>query len=200
MTTITIDRTLLEQALDVIIANTTGKDDLEAAIRAELAKPVEPQKTDVYAEGGYAQAWNLSYAKGKEQASSQCWCEKCRPIVPSDMRMVLCPDCGNKRCPKATDHRNPCTGSNKPGQPGSSYPAPAPIPAMHGTPDVAALKAERDAAMKDAERYRWLRHGDNDEKVLCHGPIDMNYWYLMRNEKLDAAIDAAIAKAEGRKK
>jgi hypothetical protein len=35
--------------------------------------------------------------------------------------MVVCIDCGNKRCPKATDHRNACTGSNKPGQKGSAY-------------------------------------------------------------------------------
>ena len=35
--------------------------------------------------------------------------------------MILCPTCGNKRCPKATDHNNKCTNSNEPGQPGSSY-------------------------------------------------------------------------------
>lgn len=37
-------------------------------------------------------------------------------------RMILCPKCGNKRCPKATDHRLECTDSNEPGQPGSCYP------------------------------------------------------------------------------
>lgn len=36
-------------------------------------------------------------------------------------RMILCPDCGNKRCPKATDHRLACSGSNDPGQRGSVY-------------------------------------------------------------------------------
>lgn len=36
-------------------------------------------------------------------------------------RMILCPVCGNKRCPKASDHTNACTGSNDPGQPGSIY-------------------------------------------------------------------------------
>lgn len=36
-------------------------------------------------------------------------------------RMFVCPECGNKRCPKATDHRNHCTGSNESGQPGSIY-------------------------------------------------------------------------------
>lgn len=33
----------------------------------------------------------------------------------------VCPDCGNKRCPKATWHLNPCSGSNDPGQVGSYY-------------------------------------------------------------------------------
>jgi hypothetical protein len=34
---------------------------------------------------------------------------------------IVCPDCGAKRCPKATDHRHDCTGSNEPGQKGSVY-------------------------------------------------------------------------------
>ena len=51
-----------------------------------------------------------------------CWCRTCRPVVLNDMRFVVCPDCGNKRCPRANDHRNACTGSNEPGQGGSAYP------------------------------------------------------------------------------
>ncbi|MCY2161896.1 DUF551 domain-containing protein [Klebsiella pneumoniae] len=52
-----------------------------------------------------------------------CWCLTCRHVVLNDMRFVVCPDCGNKRCPRANDHRNACTGSNEPGQEGSAYPA-----------------------------------------------------------------------------
>ena len=51
-----------------------------------------------------------------------CWCRTCRPVVLNDMRFVVCPDCGNKRCPRANGHRNACTGSNEPGQEGSAYP------------------------------------------------------------------------------
>lgn len=36
-------------------------------------------------------------------------------------RMIVCPDCGNKRCPRATWHENVCSGSNDPEQPGSRY-------------------------------------------------------------------------------
>ncbi|MFO4446090.1 hypothetical protein AAHC63_00190 [Klebsiella quasipneumoniae subsp. quasipneumoniae] len=55
-------------------------------------------------------------------ANPDCWCRTCRPVVLNDMRFVVCPDCGNKRCPRANDHRNACTGSNDPGQEGSAYP------------------------------------------------------------------------------
>lgn len=36
------------------------------------------------------------------------------------VRMVVCPGCGNKRCPKASYHENACTGSNAPDQPGAA--------------------------------------------------------------------------------
>ena len=68
---------------------------------------------------------------------NDCWCWMCRrdiPIGPQDQRrfmglpltegntrMFLCPECGNKRCPRATDHREACTGSNDPDQLGSRY-------------------------------------------------------------------------------
>ena len=54
----------------------------------------------------------------------KCYCHTCRPIDyrdPESVYMRLCPSCGNKRCPKATDHRNECSGSNDAGQIGSIY-------------------------------------------------------------------------------
>lgn len=63
----------------------------------------------------------------------QCGCRQCLRdrnegrwhlggFVPAELtQMILCPDCGNKRCPHATDHRNACTNNNAPGQPGSAY-------------------------------------------------------------------------------
>jgi hypothetical protein len=63
---------------------------------------------------------------GALTAPDTCWCSTCAKDSGQTLvtRMVLCPTCGNKRCPHANDHRNTCTGSNEPGQPGSSYPAP----------------------------------------------------------------------------
>jgi hypothetical protein len=56
-----------------------------------------------------------------DDAKPDCSCEACRPLTMTDMRMVLCETCGNKRCPHATNHRNACTGSNEVGQKGSSW-------------------------------------------------------------------------------
>lgn len=60
---------------------------------------------------------------GNSPVTPDCWCRICRPVTMSDMRFVVCPECGNKRCPHANDHNNACTGSNEPGQVGSAYPA-----------------------------------------------------------------------------
>lgn len=73
-------------------------------------------------------AWvGIDWAEGCRPLNSpvipDCWCRTCHPVVMADMRFVVCPECGNKRCPKANDHRNVCSGSNEPGQDGSAYPA-----------------------------------------------------------------------------
>ena len=59
----------------------------------------------------------------------ECGCYRCMglkydentgwPLTMSTF--IVCPDCGNKRCPKSTDHTLACTNSNEPGQPGSRY-------------------------------------------------------------------------------
>lgn len=68
----------------------------------------------------------LDRASGNETGSGcgECWvCIDRSGIAP--MGYVLCPTCGNKRCPHAADHNLECTHSNEPGQSGSArYPAP----------------------------------------------------------------------------
>ena len=58
----------------------------------------------------------------------KCWCSTCDDeqrqkgeIGLMDIRMNLCPECGNKRCPRATYHEHQCTNSNEPNQEGSAY-------------------------------------------------------------------------------
>ncbi|HED5668648.1 TPA: hypothetical protein SCS24_003801 [Enterobacter kobei] len=77
------------------------------------------------AEPDFRETSNSSTKHFRENAetSTKCWCRTCRPVTFSDSRFVVCPECGNKRCPHANDHRNACSGSNEPGQEGSAYPA-----------------------------------------------------------------------------
>lgn len=59
-----------------------------------------------------------------DSSHEHCWCHACRdkrPLTLNDICMVVCPTCGNKRCPKASNHRNICTNSNEPAQPGSTF-------------------------------------------------------------------------------
>ena len=79
--------------------------------------------------------WDAIFSKKEKKKvwdGNECCCHKCikeknlveseNSVLPlSSTRMILCPICGNKRCPHASDHDLPCTGSNEPGQPGSVY-------------------------------------------------------------------------------
>jgi hypothetical protein len=72
-------------------------------------------------------------AEDPRGGEAECWCIACEhltvrareeagdPMAMFARRFIVCPDCGNKRCPHATHHSLPCTGSNEPGQPGSAY-------------------------------------------------------------------------------
>jgi len=54
--------------------------------------------------------------------AKECDCLKCvRERGRHRTHMIVCHECGNKRCPKASDHTLKCTGSNESGQPGSVY-------------------------------------------------------------------------------
>ncbi len=60
----------------------------------------------------------------EKQLGVGCWCQNCclkETGLYHMFRMVVCPECGNKRCPKASDHMLQCSGSNEPGQGGSIY-------------------------------------------------------------------------------
>lgn len=89
-----------------------------------------PDETDP----GYS--GNMAYlAHHYGLAHTDCWCATCEQKAKEELHaagkidlmgmlsswMFLCPDCGNKRCPRATFHENVCTGSNAPGQPGGRY-------------------------------------------------------------------------------
>ncbi len=74
----------------------------------DINKPTEP-------EVGFAETLMLNKVMDLDP---NCGCHKCNPRY---FGMIVCDTCGNKRCPHATDHDNPCTNSNAPGQPGSRF-------------------------------------------------------------------------------
>jgi Zn finger protein HypA/HybF involved in hydrogenase expression len=64
----------------------------------------------------------------KEQAElirllqkNSCHCYNCADPMTRLTRMIVCPKCGNKRCPHATNHNMDCTDSNAVDQEGSRY-------------------------------------------------------------------------------
>lgn len=104
----------------------------------------------------------------------KCWCHRCNPFDPkaisfSSQRMVVCPDCGNKRCPHAEDHDFECTRSNATGQvgvksvkvdgdpPAPPAPTEAKLPGGFG-PDY-VTRAELVEALRGAE-HAGLPYGD----------------------------------------
>ncbi|HCM9628376.1 TPA: hypothetical protein N5O23_000723 [Enterobacter hormaechei subsp. steigerwaltii] len=94
--------------------------------RAAMLQGVENAETPTTMQTAPALDYSPKIAEspsGNSPVIPDCWCRTCRPVVLNDMRFVVCPDCGNKRCPRANDHKNSCTGSNEPGQEGSAYPA-----------------------------------------------------------------------------
>ena len=72
-----------------------------------------------------------------EVRDGKCYCHRCLrerdervswggtfSLPFASTRMIVCPKCGNKRCPRASDHRLDCADSNDPGQSGSIYGTP----------------------------------------------------------------------------
>src|SRR5690349_8818694 len=109
-----------------------------------IARPVHAERrpTALTRLGDVASALKILHGEGMtfEQygqhfvfftAGDKCGCHRCADdmerVIDDDSGMVsfqgmiVCSECGNKRCPHATDHRIECSGSNEPGQRGSIY-------------------------------------------------------------------------------
>ncbi len=119
------DEDLLNMAASAIDDLLSNKDRSGAGVWADIPAKLRRAAMLQGAEPDFREISNSSTKNFRENAetSTKCWCHTCRPVTFSDSRLVVCPECGNKRCPHANDHRNACTGSNEPGQEGSAYPA-----------------------------------------------------------------------------
>ena len=101
-------------------------------------------------------------------------------------RMILCPDCGNKRCPKASNHRYQCTESNEPNQRGSIYTHPVKELNDGGEPVKNATYWKRQYNLMATQN-------DNLKSGLYHANEQIKYFESQieaLKKKLNEAIDA----------
>lgn len=73
----------------------------------------------------------------------------CWACTPDYRRMLLCRECGNKRCPRANDHRFLCTGSNELNQVGQLREPPV-------APEVAEPQFDHGATIRGVDDF-WAR-------------------------------------------
>ena len=129
------------------------------------------------------------------QTGEACRCSRCvNEAVAAEggsgfdtrlMQMFLCTQCGNKRCPHATDHRLSCTNSNEAGQEGSSY-----GPPLYRR-DQATLIEAQAAEIEGLTARLDLALGNACEATGgAHAPMmqGKSYWFCIScGESLDAA-------------
>lgn len=83
-------------------------------------------------------------------------CEMCRVAAgESRTTMIVCPTCGNKRCPRAEYHENKCNGSNEPG----------PQRGPASVPQIEAQLIHNRRELKASEAAE--RPGEADKTCLC---------------------------------
>ena len=140
----------------------------EAWYHVGTFQPTE-KAIDLYDEARTA----IKEALAQEQ---ECWCTTCRPITMADMRFVVCPDCDNKRCPKANDHRNACTNSNEVGQKGSSWEHVKPLAQPEQEPVAKYSDIVSDGGLDPRNKFdtpppqrTWVDL--TDEEILAEIPI-----------------------------
>ncbi len=139
----------------------------EAWYHVGTFQPTE-KAIDLYDEARTA----IKEALAQEQ---ECWCTTCRPITMADMRFVVCPDCDNKRCPKANDHRNACTNSNEVGQKGSSWEHVKPLaqpeqePVAYWKEYAKGLQRDYDSLLADYEKLAQPEQEPCDMGEMCLG-------------------------------
>lgn len=71
---------------------------------------------------------------------------------------TICTQCGNKRCPRATDHRLECTNSNEPNQPGSRF---GPIDCIGGMLNAGKMMSDKGYSIGNETDYKAFNDARN---------------------------------------
>jgi hypothetical protein len=83
----------------------------------------DPSHRELWALAYLVSEWDYGVEFDPEQPYDSHCCHACftKSGEYFRTRMICCPECGNKRCPKASNHTNNCTNSNEPNQKGSLF-------------------------------------------------------------------------------
>jgi hypothetical protein len=140
------------------LANSKGVSPLvrEALLQMEAELNATNRQVEILSDALAESRREVAALKAVQEAVNRYCCHACFKASGGVMldRMILCSECGNKRCPKASDHRLDCTSSNDPGQPGSIYTTPpaAPVEPDHGDEWVGLT----DEEMREFREEFWL--------------------------------------------
>jgi len=104
---------LSQKNLELEGENFALKEQLQGILNAELKKSELEEQSRRFHEEHRLLIENY----GRNGA---CTCKMCNPKVVG-LIFIVCPICGNKRCPHASNHLYECTNSNSTGQEGSVY-------------------------------------------------------------------------------
>lgn len=152
------------------------------------------QGEQVSIESGFLAGAEYARNKQAEPVGKYC-CHNCFKSSGQLLldRMILCSECGNKRCPKATNHELPCTNSNEPGQAGSVY--------THPTPAVAQPPAdvvrELVGALTDLLEFHVKSTGITPETIADKEKFEMLMKLIESREKeVREQAEAALKSAK----
>jgi hypothetical protein len=107
----------------------------------------------------------------------ECGCVRCLeakpvtdgyPIPHHRRRMVVCPTCGNKRCPKAEYHGYVCSGSNDTGQTPAAQPA---SEAEWHTEDALSKSTQHPASEPSGREAVYAKHRKRCERECTRDVI-----------------------------
>ncbi len=94
----------LEEQAGYLRAQVSADNNEILDLRAQVAALQEELARKVLAPVGWHEA-----GPRVPKAGFDCWCAKCdAEETPFRFRMNLCPECGDKRCPRAEDHEKAC--------------------------------------------------------------------------------------------
>lgn len=132
-----------------------------------------------------------------------CWCRTCETAALAHLKngpfhfaarnFIVCPKCGNKRCPRANHHDNACTGSNELGQPGSEWANVLPHAAPPATPTPPAA-GEAGELQKEAGSFIWSHEVADNRQTAA---LLLVKRLTTRLQAAEAAAEAAEARAAG---